>query len=538
MELTSYERYLMIPENPGAQERRLRLFQGERLVCDLDVRLDLAHPTCEFPVDLERFGGRPLRLEVDGFALTAPSGACPLRTVAERADGYEGRLRPLAHVTARRGWLNDPNGLAHVDGRYLLFFQHNPVGCAWGNMHWGRAEGADLVHWREGDVAFFPDERGTAYSGCAFVDEENASGLGEGGRPPLLLYHTRAGDTSELSAGRPFTQNLAYSTDGGRIFREYDANPILPEFAPGNRDPKVIRHEASGRYVMALYLGDRWFALFGSRDLLHWDELQRLRFEGDAECPDFYPLAVDGDPHDVRWVLSAASDHYLIGSFDGERFAPHTTELALKHGPGKMSYAAQSWTQLPPGPGTGGLPRRVRMAFSYQMPAGEPWASCLTLPQEMRLATIDGEARLCAWPAAEVRGLYRDGPKVWRDATRMAEELPARAVDLELRVPAGASAALSFRGLELRYDAAERELRMESAQGPVTAPVAPVGGEVRIRAIVDTVFAEVFAMGGSVYAGLALDPEAIGGTAPAPLLAEASGAPFTLTAAELGAFWR
>lgn len=52
-----------------------------------------------------------------------------------RDDWYDGIYRPYAHFTARRGWLNDPNGLIRVDNTYFMFYQHNPVDCEWENMH-------------------------------------------------------------------------------------------------------------------------------------------------------------------------------------------------------------------------------------------------------------------------------------------------------------------------------------------------------------------------------------------------------------------
>jgi sucrose-6-phosphate hydrolase SacC (GH32 family) len=163
-------------------------------------------------------------------------------------DLYREPKRGLFHFSPKRGWNNDPNGCVYYNGEYHLFFQHNPYGWSWGNMHWGHAVSKDLVHWEEiGDV-LLPDEMGPMFSGSAVVDSKNTSGFGKDGQAPLVLIYT--------AAGNPTVQGIAYSTDG-RNFTKYSGNPVLGQVTGGNRDPKVIWDEANQRWVMVLYVAMR-----------------------------------------------------------------------------------------------------------------------------------------------------------------------------------------------------------------------------------------------------------------------------------------
>ena len=518
MEFLCDSRYILLPASWNAGPKRLFFREGEKLVLDLAVSLDPDEPDFLFPVDLERFRGKTLRLTCE------PEAEFSLSKTEDPELDYGGKYRPWAHFTARRGWINDPNGLVWYRGKYRMYYQHNPAATTWENMHWGSAESTDLVHWRElGDV-LFPDEAGTVFSGSGIVDRENVSGLKTGEEDPILFFYTAAGGTSETSKGSPFTQNLAYSTDGGKTLVKWPGNPILSQLAPGNRDPKVIRYKPENCYILSLYLEDHDFALFRSEDLLHWRELQRLTLPEDWECPDFYPLPADGDPKKLLWVFSAASDRYLLGAFDGRRFTPLGEPGRLNWG--DVSYAAQTWSDCPRG-------RRLRTAFIKQVVPGMPFGCCMDLPQEMSLKTVNGSLRLCAWPAGEIEGLCLS--RRTREDLPLSPEAPvkerveSKACDLELEFPADTALSLSLFGLKLEYDPAAGTMTC----GKNSAPLRGEGGLIRLRVLFDTLSAEIFGDSGSVFLGIGYIQDRSLRT----LSITGKGTLSRLTLRELGRFW-
>ena len=116
----------------------------------------------------------------------------------------------------------------------------------------------------------------------------------------MLLY---------TAAGNPAVQCLAYSTDG-RTFTKYASNPVVKQITAGNRDPKVIWHEPTKQWVMALYVErDRRHTVHfhTSPDLKEWTPASVV--EGGTagkdgylfECPDLFELPVDGDPKTRKW---------------------------------------------------------------------------------------------------------------------------------------------------------------------------------------------------------------------------------------------
>ena len=397
------------------------------------------------------------------------------------------RDSPKFHYTAKQGWLNDPNGLCTVDGTYHLFYQYNPASSNWGNMHWGHAVSTDLLRWEEREPALYPDELGTMFSGSAVVDFDNRSGLGDGIRPPLLLYYTAAGGASALSAEKKASQCLAYSTDGGLTFRKYEGNPIIPYFAEENRDPKVIYHPETDRYILALFLNKHDYGLFASDNLLDWSLLQVIAIDEDWECPDFYPLPLDGDGTNIKWVLIGAYDRYLVGSFDGYSFRAEQSAGRLHVG--NASYAAQSWFNLREGDS-----RRVRIAWNNHALPAAPFNMSMNIPCEMTLRTVGDRMVLCANPIAELRDLYQEIHQTDSRPLPCRETLREAGYDLQIELSGDAAGTADIRvfGLHWHLDWSSDTISWDD----FTAPLCLENGRASLRILLDTTGAEVFIGGG------------------------------------------
>ena len=139
-------------------------------------------------------------------------------TIQGAEDLYREKHRPQFHFSSRRGWNNDSNGLVFYQGEYHLYYQHNPYGWNWGNMHWGHAVSTDLVHWQELPIALYPRQFGDwCFSGSAVVDADNTGGFKAGEQDVIVAAYT--------STGRG--ECIAYSNDQGRTFTDYPGNPVV-----------------------------------------------------------------------------------------------------------------------------------------------------------------------------------------------------------------------------------------------------------------------------------------------------------------------
>jgi len=404
---------------------------------------------------------------------------------------YDEPYRPQFHFTPRVNWTNDPNGLVYYKGEYHLFFQHNPVGINWGNMTWGHAVSPDLLHWRQLPNALEPDALGTMFSGSAVVDWHNTTGLKQGDSDTLVAIYTAAGNTSPESHGQPFTQCIATSHDRGRSWTKYAGNPVLRNIVKENRDPKVVWHAPTERWIMALYLDANSYALFSSPDLIHWTHLQDIEMPECTECPDFFELPVAHSPDETRWVFTAANGRYLIGSFDGTRYIPESQPLQVDFG--ANYYAVQTYSDTPDG-------RRIQLAW---MAGGQypdmPFNQQMSFPCELTLRRTPDGLRLYRYPIAELAAL-RAREQTWHDVelTPHANALAGiegelLEIELDLALEEG-DFILNVRGNPITYDGATGTL---SCMGK-SAGVAPENGQLELLVLVDRASIELFVNGGRI----------------------------------------
>ena len=489
-EIEAKNRFLQLPVKNGGDKRKVTIFAAGKAVREFDIELADETPDWLAPLDVSAWQGQKLIVQTD--KLPAHSRALELITQSDEfGDSYDEKLRPQLHFSARRGWLNDPNGLSFYGGEWHLFFQHNPYGWNWGNMHWGHATSRDLVHWQEQNEALYPDALGTMFSGSAVVDWKNSSGFGKNDKPPLVLLYT--------AAGNPFTQGLAYSNDG-RTFTKYEKNPVVPNITGGNRDPKVIWHAPSQQWIMTLYVekdGLHTIHFFASPNLRDWKKISVAEgVKGTKylfECPDFFELPLDGNTQNKKWILTAANAEYAIGSFDGTSFTPEIAELPGQRGRG--FYAAQTFSDAPDG-------RRIQIGWLQAPSPGMSFNQAMSLPLELTLVSTPEGPRLRYQVAREIENLraksYEVGPlSLAPDAKNPLSQVKNELLEIRATFKPNDAKIVRFtvRGVPIIYDAAQQEI---SVNGHVT-PAPLRDGTQKLVIYTDRTAFEVFASDGLTY---------------------------------------
>ncbi len=496
-------RYLNLPIKNGGPKRMVSVIVDGRVAVRNEIELADAAPDWWAPMDVRSWRGKNIKLRVDRLPeeSTALSAIEQSDSLKDARDLYREPLRGQFHFSPRRGWNNDPNGLCYYNGEYHLFFQHNPYGWNWGNMHWGHAVSRDLVHWRElGDV-LMPDQFGPMYSGSAVVDWNNTSGLGKPGKAPLSLLYTAAGD--------PTVQCLASGVDG-RTFEKLPQNPVMGQVTSGNRDPKVIWHAPSKRWVMVLYVSkDKKHTVhfYTSPNLREWSLASVLEGgEGNDnflyECPDLFELPVDGQPNVSKWIVYGANSEYAIGQFDGKVFTPEETKIPGHRGKG--FYAAQTFSDIPASDG-----RRIQIGWFQTPTPGMPFNQSMSLPLELRLIACDQKPRLSWTPVKELQALRSKSFKLGSIEMRSGSVNPlskikAELVELRAEFEDSADVTFTIRGAQISYLSKTDEIVVNGHK----APAPSLGGRQDLIVYCDRTGLEVFTSGGLTYVPMPFTPRA------------------------------
>lgn len=490
-----YARWLNFPVKNGAKKRIVTVSVGGNVVHRFEIELADDQPDWWAPLDVSAWRDKKLTISVDQL----PQSSRALEQVKQREvivgaeTLYSEALRPQFHFSAQRGWLNDPNGLVFYSGEYHLFFQHVPFGWGDGAKYWGHAVSRDLVHWHEVGEALAPDELGAMWSGSAVVDWKNTSGFGKNGKPPLVLIYT--------AAGNPFTQCIAYSTDG-RTFTKFAGNPVVKNVTNGNRDPRVFWHEPTQRWVLALYVekdGHHTIHFFTSPNLREWTLASISDAGANAgnflyECPDIFEMPLDGDPKNMKWILTAANTEYAVGSFDGQKFTMETPKLPGQRGSG--FYAPQTFNDEPKG-------RRVQIGWMQTETRGMPFNQSMSLPLEMKLISTPDGPRLTWMPVKELESLRAKTHSLGAFSVKDTEFRAMSADDgdrlLEIRAEFepgdGGEITFDVRGVPIVFDAKKQEISVNGKHAP--APL--IGGKQRIAIFADRTSLEVFASDGLTF---------------------------------------
>ena len=523
--INTNQRYLLLPVEEVMPDVRVSMIVNNKEVNVADVRLAVNRVDYFVPLDLSDYAGKNILLKFklgsnDPIRGKLSAVCCKEMKLSDTFDtGNREKFRPTYHFSPLYGWMNDPNGMVYKDGEYHLFYQHNPYGSKWGNMHWGHAISKDLINWEHRPDAITPDALGTIFSGSAVVDTDNTAGFGAGA---IVAIYTQNSDRQ--------VQSIAYSTDNGRSFTKYENNPVLTSDARDFRDPKVFWHKETQRWIMLLAVGQE-MQIFSSSNLKDW-AFESSFGEGQGahggvwECPDLFELPVDGT-NEKKWVLlcnlnpggpfGGSATQYFVGTFNGKEFVNESPSKTKWMDWGKDHYATVTWSDAPDN-------RRIAIAwmsnwqYANDVPTSQ-YRSPNSVPRDLSLFTVDGETYLQSAPSPELLKL-RDISKKRSfkvNGTRTIKDMIAGnegAYEIELTIENQYADVIGFRlyndkgeEVDMQYDMKEKKFSMDRRKSgevgfnenfPMLTWTTIESGkdELKLRLFVDKSSVEAFVDGG------------------------------------------
>ena len=454
--INSPSRYLILPIEEERDEVKVMLDRNQDDDVWMDVRLAISAVDYEVPFELtdgEKAVVKMIGINKDALALKKMY-LSDTWTV-ENTDYY----RPLYHHTPSYGWMNDANGLVYKDGEYHLYFQYNPYGSKWGNMHWGHSVSRDLVHWTHCKPAIERDTLGHIFSGSCVVDRNNTAGYGKN---TIIAFYTSHRNDPD---GQVQRQCMAYSTDNGRSFTKYEGNPVLTPFdgLRDFRDPKVFWYEPAKAWYM-IVSADKNMRFYKSSDLKDWTYVSQWGENygsqpNQFECPDFFPLMINGKQ---KWVMivninpgfvyGGSGTEYFIGDFDGEKFVcDDAPEVAKFLDFGKDHYATVTFSNIDNR--VVAVPWMSNWMYANVTPNRQV-RGANALPRELELFESNGKLYLSANVPEEVKSLRKSNkPIASVKGSKSFEHVLSDAMEIELDVKPDAKGVAS---LTLSNDKGER----------------------------------------------------------------------------------
>ena len=460
--IESPTRYLLLPIQEEKQQAQVLLDTGHDTDTWMDVRL--ARNGVDYYVPFALGEGNTATVKILGLAKDAL--ALNLLKLSDtfntaNTDYY----RPSYHFTPAYGWMNDPNGMVYKDGEYHLYYQYNPYGSKWGNMHWGHAVSRDLIHWQHLDPAIARDTLGHIFSGSSVVDIHNTAGYGKNA---IIALYTSASDKNGQ------IQCMAYSTDNGRTFTKYESNPVLTPFdgLRDFRDPKVFWYE-KGKCWYMIVSADKETRFYKSKNLKKWEYVSAFgngmgQQPCQYECPDFFQLPVNGDPNNMKWVMimninpgclfGGSATEYFVGDFDGKKFTCADAHEAKWMDYGKDHYATVTFSN------TGNRVLAMTWMSNWQYADLTPFKQnrgANGLPRELKLFELDNKYYIQEGVVPEVKALRKETKELGNLTIEKEKDLAGiasgmnGAFEIEADVTADAN---GIAGIEIYNNKQERTL--------------------------------------------------------------------------------
>lgn len=519
--LDSVKKFLLLPVQDDAPEGKVNIVVNNegQLAQSMNIRLARERVDSYVPLDLSAYVNQKVSIDIAGM----PSSSLCWKEL-KMSDSFDmtnkEMFRPVYHHTPVYGWMNDPNGMFYKDGVYHLYFQYNPYGSVWGNMHWGHSTSTDLMHWNFEGCAIVPDAWGAIFSGSCVVDHNNTAGFGKGA---VVAFYTSAKATPW---GDVQSQSMAYSLDNGKTFTKYEGNPILTSSEKDFRDPKVFWYAPGKHWVMILAVGQH-MEIYSSVNLKEWKKESEFgamqgAHGGVWECPDLVEIPVEGT-REKKWVLicnlnpggpfGGSAAQYFVGSFDGKKFVNESPTQTKWMDWGKDNYATVTWNNAPDGRCIA-LGWMSNWQYANNVPTRQ-YRSANTLARDLTLYREGQELYLKSTPSVEVKKAR--GKKVSIPSFRVSEkheivnlfEEKQGAYEVEIVIQNAGASKIAFcllndkgEKVSMYYDLNRKQFVMDRSESgtvdfskdfpAVTVAPANVDKELTLRLFVDRSSIEAF----------------------------------------------